>query len=1158
MKTRIKVLYGLLFSLFACFLFIGYAALTDNLSITGDISGDAQKDVFVTDITVDNSEISNVKINSFYDQTIYQNITIPENGETYYIVKLYNNSTDKWFYDGHEFSEELPSGVSIVVEELTDYNDTTITTTNVISSLIDGASYDYFKITFNNDNSETINLDYDLTLNYTKLENQIKIEFDYNGETYIKYSDPIDSTHYNSVIFDQITIDLSNNTKNLVARCDNGGKLSYDSENNYLKVSNISNYSSVGVGELDIKVKMFDSLTDATMYNLDEFEDDKTPNNFIVLQDINSTIESTTTSIVVNGGRNYSINLNSKNVIIHKTIKNEDTLIIYDDSGDKGKIYREYYVSENLRDLTEKHGVTAIEGCDLIQNIYPKSKLTIENVNLELIQMDETTSRESHREYPAIVVGFEGLVHILNSDLKTNLGYGVYKKSYYAGDYVNRLLNPTDHESKILVESSTITSDRNNCVRFCDGKGIISLVDSTIASCKDISYDTVGWEKTDPIFATRHILEGENNAAMYNEYARFYRYATTDVKIYITGGYVISNTNEHVNHFYSDDELNARVFYTKSAKFMSLNSSNTLEECDIAAKTDDNTNFNNPSYQNETVKYPTAMLNGNGALDSELFNSDGTLNRNHYLNNDGWYYIRRGNTENNSAYNSNTYVNQQISEGAYDFLTHNGQKIRVGDSFELINLNVPGAYYVDAYSYVSRGSDNSTNGVNYPAPMKSIATSDDTQADHVGLEFEFTFLASCDEYYFNIVNLGNLHGTFFIENYNGQSRNEYNVGIKYLDTSLTDVAYMPTMDHEASRFTLMQYEGHQNSSGVYPYVFISKYESVLSYLTVPNDNTFYTANYTITDTSVIRENMQYTNPSYINGSGMYLLSNATKPSYVRNGWYLWQDEVAINLNYDLTNMTGTAQNKFVTLDSNTDIFISKQATITTDGIVLNSNFANDLHCSKCGYVLNSLSSFDAAYNDPSVTTIECKSCSTVNTIDKTKTYNDDDNYGYIRITSNRELYGIKIVLSNDLMNNKDRTNTPWLQLRTYNSQTCTNDLGVEFNQSYIQYDILSATIQKTTSSKAIDMDFGICRPLDSNGNVVYDYDENRLTGTPYYVVFERSDSSTEFILTIYFDAKYAKWDLHSITLDPFDDRAKCNTVTIKSITLIEPLEKKSE
>ena len=122
----------------------------------------------------------------------------------------------------------------------------------------------------------------------------------------------------------------------------------------YIKISNISNYSGSSIGELDIKAQVFDSLTEATLYNLDEFENDTTPNNFIILQNINENIESKTESIIINNDRNYSINLNAKKVVIHKTIKNEAELRIYDESVSKGTIYREYLVSEHLKDYTEK------------------------------------------------------------------------------------------------------------------------------------------------------------------------------------------------------------------------------------------------------------------------------------------------------------------------------------------------------------------------------------------------------------------------------------------------------------------------------------------------------------------------------------------------------------------------------------------------------------------------------------------------------------------------------------------------------------------------------------------------------------------------------------------------------------------------------------
>lgn len=1153
MKFRIKFLYGILFSLFACLLFVGYAALTDSLDLTGLFTGTSQDNVFVADITVNNDQLSKVSIDGFYDKEINHNINLHPLDETYYVVKLYNNSNNKWFFTGFD-ENSIPNGVTVKIEELVSYENIASATDNVISSLIEENSYDYFKISFTNNTNEEVNINNKLELFYEELTNHRKIVLEYNGVKYVKYSKQLLGDLFDSVVFDQISIDLSDNMKNVVARCNNGGIISEIKENDktHLMISNISNYSGSSIGELDVKAQVFDSLTEAALFNNGEFKNDTTPNNFIILQNINENIESKTDSIVVNNDKNYSINLNSKKVIIHKTIKNESLLRIYDESSSKGTLYREYLVSENLKDYTEKYGVQAIERCDLLQNIYPNSKLYVENVNLELIQIDEVDTRKAHREYPAVIVGFEGLVHVLRSNLYTNNGYGVYKKSYYAGDYVNRLLNPTRNESKILVEESIITSERNNCVRFSDGKGIISLVDTTVSSCRNIDYYTEGWYKTDPIFASRHILEGENNSSLYSTYARFYRYATTDVKIYITGGTVISNSNDHVNHFYSDTDINARVYYTSSVKFKAVNSSNELEDTTIHAKTDDDSFWDNDN----NMPYPSAMLNGNGATQEELFNSDGTLNRNHYLNNDGWYYIRTGFTgkTSNYSYQSYEYINNAIEEGDFNYLTHNGERVRVGDSFEMINLNNPGEYYVDIKTYTN------ADDLNYYIPLKGISSSADTQADRVGYDYEFTFLASCDEYYFNIVTLGNLYGVFHVENKgttNGfDNRNSYNVGIKYINTRYDQLSFSVSMDEQAQRFTLMQYSDHMNSSGVYPYVFVSQYESVISYLDKQSDSSFYKGGQATEDPNIV----SHTNPGFMGSNyanGKYLLSNATSPTYVRNGWYLWQDEIAINLSYDLTNKTGITQGSFVQLDSNTKIFISNQSTVTSEGIKLNSNYTNDLHCINCGYTVSSQGNFNDVYNSTE-TSIACKSCETINTIDKKIKYNPNDDYGYIRITSERELYGIRFVMTNDLLNSSAISTTPWLLIRTYNSQSSTNDKGETFNQSLIQYDILRATVQKNdgTDISLQDMNFGIYRPLDINGNILWDYDENRLTGTPYYIIFEQSTSDVEFVITVYFDAKYANWDLHSITLDPFDDRGDDNSVIIKSITLIEPIDSK--
>ncbi len=1111
-----KLIYVVLFSFCLLFLFMGYATLTDELNIEGTVTGTPQENVFITDVVTGNGD--KVTLKGFYGTLLNQSITLTPGQTASYRVNLYNNNPTTQYILEEYICENLPEGVTIVVKEYLGDEPTT----NVISSLIDAddndsdalKNEDFFSVTYTyNGSAESVTIDSPFKFKYVPLTDQLQIALKFGNEIYVKYAPKQETvegvTSYSDVTFDQINIPV-NNTVNRVARCDNGAILStevVDENNVNLKVSNIKKTGEVAGGTLGVKCKVYPSLTSAAQE--DSSLAQLTPNNFILLQTINATdgegveIESITSSIEVDKAWNYSINLNSKDVVIYRTIKNKGYLKIYDSTSTKGKISKTYVMSDHISTAyVAKLGVKIVENCDLLQNIFDESQLYVENVKLELLDTASYTNFydgiESKLEYPAIVVGFEGYVKILNCELTSNYAYGVYKKSYYAGDYKNRLLNPTSDESKILIESSQIICDYNNCVRFSDGKGIISLVDSYIATNQKLSFETSGGYKSDPIFAAKHVLEGLSGSTddpayqdqptyISNLYSRFYRYATTDVKIFITGGTVVTNRIKtstdygHVNHFYSANNLNARVFYTKSAKFVRLRSTNEFAECSIAATSNDST-FN----------YPVAMLNGNSAVMKlsdlgsgvdttgiiPLFNNDGTLNRNHYLNNDGWYYIKKTTTGttpikkgNTIEYNTTSYINS----AKYDNLTHLGDYVRVGDSFELINFNNPTEFYVDFLGY-----DNSTS---YYAGLKDINSSaGETQADFVGPKYEFTFLASGDQNYYNIVSLGNLNGVLHIENYETDGPKNLNVGIKYIDTNVTSV----NMDQIEQRFTIMFYNHEEIANAqtkANPYVFVSKFNSVLSYISASNDKDF--------DSGT---NAEVTKPLFRNQTttfNNYLLSNVSSPTYIRNGWYLWQDEIAVYNEVDLTNLivNGTVDKGDYTVK------LSKHTEITENGIILHSDNTDGVGEATGG---------NGVLND----------------------------YGWIRITTDKEFYGIKFTVKNYNPNDLPITNTPWLFIRTYNTAG-----------DYIVYDI--------EKSNAV---FGIWRPV-SNGEVQYDYDENNKYNSPYYVITS-GNTADEQVITIYFDCKYTNWDLHSITLQPFYDAAKINTMIITSIELIEPMEAK--
>ena len=72
MKRSTKIFYGVLFSFLFCFITIGYAALTDELNLEGLIGGNAQNEVFITDVI---EPTSNIIVDGFYSTMLDQEIT---------------------------------------------------------------------------------------------------------------------------------------------------------------------------------------------------------------------------------------------------------------------------------------------------------------------------------------------------------------------------------------------------------------------------------------------------------------------------------------------------------------------------------------------------------------------------------------------------------------------------------------------------------------------------------------------------------------------------------------------------------------------------------------------------------------------------------------------------------------------------------------------------------------------------------------------------------------------------------------------------------------------------------------------------------------------------------------------------------------------------
>ena len=324
------------------------------------------------------------------------------------------------------------------------------------------------------------------------------------------------------------------------------------------------------------------------------------------------------------------------------------------------------------------------------------------------------------------------------------------------------------------------------------------------------------------------------------------------------------------------------------------------------------------------------------------------------------------------------------------------------------------------------------------------------------------------------------------------------------------------LDKVEQRFMLMKFMHYNANSDYYastdahPYVFVSQFDSVLSYLTTrvaetdEYGNAIYDSNgIPVWDTTVYFADKYFkddgfesiTTPGFLDTTSpyeyevsSYLLSNVSSPKYQRNGWYLWQDATpTINTriwnNEYYTNLMVLGKNSQITNGNNTiddrlSAYVSSQAKVTSDGVILTSDHSNE-----------------------SVSTT--------------------DNWGYIRINSTERIVGVRVIFA--LVNTTTTLNTPTdsiLKLRTYDLNGTRLDCPISYsNVAYGQ-------------------------------DIYWDTDEFSQQGLPYYVVVPKSEKDGNVSITILFDLDKIDTDIYTVTFDPFDFANQNNTMTIKTITII--------
>ena len=212
-----------------------------------------------------------------------------------------------------------------------------------------------------------------------------------------------------------------------------------------------------------------------------------------------------------------------------------------------------------------------------------------------------------------------------------------------------------------------------------------------------------------------------------------------------------------------------------------------------------------------------------------------------------------------------------------------------------------------------------------------------------------------------------------------------------------------------------------------------------------------------------------------------MISNHTFPGFQRNGWYLWQEDVPMSytdiwryqdyynlmlLGGDGTLSTGVT----ASLDANTRVYVSAQATATSYGVVLNSDSTDN---------------------------------------------NSSTDYGYLKVISEKKIYGISFHISRYDENAKH----PWLIVRLYDK-----------------------------SGKRVEIPISVFNA----GSGKYGWEEvfrDDDKGYPYYVIVQQK-MNTNSLVTILFDEGVQYEDIYQVILQPLFETDTNNTMVIKTITLI--------
>lgn len=101
MKIWTKAMLGIALSFMICFACLGYAQLTDNLTINGTADSAPPEKVFITAVTTSGTNGGNATVNSFSDTVVNSmvNLGSSANGTAKFTVTVYNNTNTVYGYN---------------------------------------------------------------------------------------------------------------------------------------------------------------------------------------------------------------------------------------------------------------------------------------------------------------------------------------------------------------------------------------------------------------------------------------------------------------------------------------------------------------------------------------------------------------------------------------------------------------------------------------------------------------------------------------------------------------------------------------------------------------------------------------------------------------------------------------------------------------------------------------------------------------------------------------------------------------------------------------------------------------------------------------------------------------------------------------------------